>query len=115
MKDAQHILLLVGTAKPDAPRALKEHLPKFIPGLVKDSRDTNLFMSDDIVKGSRWFDAVEIQLAKADVGVVCITREGLRSGWIHFEAGALARADSEEAPARRRAVTSICSAFAQTN
>ena len=32
-----------------------------------------------------------MHLAKADVGVVCITREGLRSGWIHFEAGALAR------------------------
>jgi hypothetical protein len=71
-------------------RALKEHLPTFIPGLA-DQDGSNLFMSDDIVKGSRWFDAVEVQLAKADVGVVCITREGLRSGWIHFEAGALAR------------------------
>ena len=71
-------------------RALKEHLPAFIPGLA-DADGSNLFMSDDIVKGSRWFDAVEKQLAKADVGVVCITREGLRSGWIHFEAGALAR------------------------
>jgi hypothetical protein len=71
-------------------RALKEHLPTFIPGLA-DPDGSNLFMSDDIVKGSRWFDAVEMQLAKADVGVVCITREGLRSGWIHFEAGALAR------------------------
>jgi hypothetical protein len=72
-------------------RALKEHLPTFIPGLAADREGTNLFMSDDIVKGSRWFDAVEMQLAKTDVGVVCITREGLRSGWIHFEAGALAR------------------------
>ncbi len=71
-------------------RALKEYLPTFIPGLA-DPDGSNLFMSDDIVKGSRWFDAVEMQLAKADVGVVCITREGLRSGWIHFEAGALAR------------------------
>ena len=71
-------------------RALKEHLPKLIPGLA-DRNGSNLFMSDDIVKGSRWFDAVEMQLGKADVGMVCITREGLRSGWIHFEAGALAR------------------------
>jgi hypothetical protein len=73
-------------------RTLHAHLPKFIPGLVKDSRDTNLFMSDDITKGSRWFDVVEKELDKADVGLVCITREGLESGWIHFEAGALARA-----------------------
>ena len=70
--------------------ALKEHLPAFIPGLAGPD-GSNLFMSDDIVKGSRWFNSVEAHLAKADVGVVCITREGLRSGWIHFEAGALAR------------------------
>jgi hypothetical protein len=68
---------------------LKKHLPTFIPGLSDDG--SNLFMSDDIAKGSRWFDGVEAQLAKADVGIVCITREGLRSGWIHFEAGALGR------------------------
>ena len=71
-------------------RVPKEHLPTFIPGLA-DGNASNLFMSDDIAKGSRWFDAVEAQLAKADVGIVCITREGLRSGWIHFEAGALGR------------------------
>lgn len=73
-------------------RALHEYLPKFIPGLVKDPDEGNLFMSDDIAKGSRWFDVVEKELDKADVGLVCITREGLESGWIHFEAGALARA-----------------------
>ena len=73
-------------------RALRAHLPKFIPGLVKNPDDTNVFMSDDITKGSRWFDVVEKELERADVGLVCITREGLESGWIHFEAGALARA-----------------------
>ena len=69
---------------------LKKHLPKFIPGLAHPN-GTNLFMSDDVPKGNRWFDAVEKQLDEADVGIVCITREGLQSGWIHFEAGALAR------------------------
>ena len=59
---------------------------------MKNPDDTNVFMSDDITKGSRWFDVVEEELERADVGLVCITREGLESGWIHFEAGALARA-----------------------
>jgi hypothetical protein len=71
---------------------LHEFLPKFIPGLVNDPAEASLFMSHDIAKGTRWFDEVEKELDKADVGLVCITREGLQSGWIHFEAGALARA-----------------------
>ena len=74
-------------------RALYTHLPRFIPGLVNTGDDTNnLFMSEDISKGTRWFDAVERELDRADAGLVCITREALQSGWIHFEAGALARA-----------------------
>lgn len=72
--------------------ALRTHLPKFIPGLGQDAGATNLFISEDIAKGTRWFDAVEQQLDRADAGLVCVTREALQSGWIHFEAGALARA-----------------------
>ena len=37
-------------------------------------------------------DEVERELNKATAGLVCLTREALQSGWIHFEAGALARA-----------------------
>ncbi|HEU4888652.1 MAG TPA: hypothetical protein VFV49_12265 [Thermoanaerobaculia bacterium] len=65
------------------------YLPKFIPGLD----EKQLFMSsNDIPKGTRWFDAVDTNLDKANAGLVCLTREALQSGWIHFEAGALARA-----------------------
>ena len=65
--------------------ALKTCLPNFIRGL-------EVFVSDDITKGVRWFDAVDKQLDTSDAGLVCVTREALESGWIHFEAGALARA-----------------------
>ena len=71
-------------------RALKEHLHA-VHSRPGGSGCSNLSHVRRHREGSRWFDAVERQLAKADVGVVCITREGLRSGWIHFEAGALAR------------------------
>src|SRR5260370_39673400 len=73
-------------------QALRTYLPKFIPGLLETSEQTNLFISADITKGSRWFDEVERELDRADAGLVCITREALQSGWIHFEPGALARA-----------------------
>lgn len=72
--------------------ALQTWLPKFIPGLEAVDEPPNLFVSDEIVKGVRWFDVVDEQLDTSDAGVVCVTREALQSGWIHFEAGALARA-----------------------
>ena len=71
--------------------ALQTHLPKLIPGFAAPP-ENRLFVSGDIEKGSRWFDAVEAELERADAGLVCITREALLSGWIHFEAGVLARA-----------------------
>lgn len=71
--------------------ALRTYLPKFIPSWLQ-SADNSLFMSADIAKGSRWFDEVEKELDSATAGLVCLTREALQSGWIHFEAGALARA-----------------------
>lgn len=91
-------------------RTLHAHLPKFIPGLVKDSRDTNLFMSDDITKGSRWFDVVEKELDKADVGLVCITREGLESGWIHSRPGRWLAPSGRTSGCRGAHFTSTCSA-----
>jgi hypothetical protein len=80
--------------------ALQTYLPTFVPGLVGNTRDTTIFMSDDIAKGTRWFDEVEKELDSADAGVVCVTREALQSGWIHFEAGALARAVRKNEQAR---------------
>jgi hypothetical protein len=72
--------------------ALRKHLPRFIPGLLDDAQASSLFFSENIAKGSRWFTAVERELDNADAGIVCVTREALQSGWLHFEAGALARA-----------------------
>ena len=79
-------------------RELRTFLSQAIPDIAKTG--TTLFMSDDIAKGTRWFDAVEKELDRADAGLVCITREALQSGWIHFEAGALARAVRKNEQAR---------------
>jgi hypothetical protein len=50
------------------------------------------FISSEIEKGSRWLPAVEAELKKADAGLVCLTPASLDSGWVKFEAGALATA-----------------------
>ncbi|HEX6626149.1 MAG TPA: TIR domain-containing protein [Pyrinomonadaceae bacterium] len=67
-------------------KLMYEYLPRFIPDLPPP------FFSENIVKGTRWFDEVSVALDAADAGLVCVTPESLHSGWIHFETGALARA-----------------------
>ena len=49
-----------------------------------------IFHSDDIPKGSGWYDALNTALRKCDAGIFCITPESLRSQWMLFEAGAVA-------------------------
>jgi len=50
-----------------------------------------IFHSDDIPKGSGWFDALTTALTECDAGIFCITPESLRSQWMLFEAGALSQ------------------------
>lgn len=47
--------------------------------------------SEDIDKGSRWFNEVSAKLDSCDIGIVCLTRENLHSDWLLFEAGALSK------------------------
>ncbi len=55
-------------------------------------KGTTFFSEKAIEKGTRWFEAVNLELNQATAGLVCITLENVRSPWIHFEAGALAKA-----------------------
>jgi TIR domain len=48
-----------------------------------------IFHSDEIPKGSGWYDALNSALRECDAGIFCITPESLRSQWMLFEAGAL--------------------------
>jgi hypothetical protein len=46
----------------------------------------------DIGPGSRWQGRIEAELALADFGLVCVTRENQAAPWLNFEAGALSSA-----------------------
>ena len=48
-----------------------------------------LFISDKIGKGYKWFDKLTNKLATADGGIFCLTRENVNAPWLAFEAGAL--------------------------
>jgi hypothetical protein len=49
------------------------------------------WMSTDIDKGSKWIDELNERLEGSRVGILCLTQLALKSGWIHYEAGALAK------------------------
>ena len=64
--------------------ALKEWVPKVIPGTVP-------FHSDDIPKGADWHPNLIAALRDCQYGIFCLTPEGMQSQWLMFEAGALAQ------------------------
>ena len=49
------------------------------------------FVSSDIAKGDAWFLRLFQELNQSNAGIICVTRENVSSGWLLFEAGALAR------------------------
>jgi len=52
---------------------------------------TNPWMSSSITKGKRWSSELANNLASANYGIICLTRDNLDSEWIIFEAGALSK------------------------
>lgn len=47
--------------------------------------------TQDIRTGKRWNSEIAGQLAETKFGVLCLTRENLKSPWLSFEAGALSK------------------------
>lgn len=51
--------------------------------------------TEDIEKGSIWFNEIGTQLKDTAVGIICLTAENLNAPWILFEAGGLAKGLSQ--------------------
>jgi hypothetical protein len=58
--------------------------------LLCETLSEEVFISDDLEKGTTWFEFITKQLRTSTAGIVCLTAENLDSPWLHFEAGALA-------------------------
>jgi hypothetical protein len=69
-------------------KAVAQLLAEWLPQVVQAAEP---FMSTTIDKGRRWSVEIAEKLTVAPVGIICITRENLRSSWLLFEAGAIAR------------------------
>jgi hypothetical protein len=68
--------------------AVAEVLREELPCLIQDLE--TFVSSEDIEKGSAWFQSITTELDKSGFGIICLTAENLHSRWVHFEAGALA-------------------------
>lgn len=49
------------------------------------------FSSRDIEKGTVWFTEISDQLAKTNLGIICLTKNNKNEPWILFESGALVK------------------------
>lgn len=78
-------IMWAGEQSHSVARALKD----FLEFVVRGPR---YFISDDIEGGRLWRMVLAGELEAASFGIACMTRDNLRSHWLHFEAGALSKA-----------------------
>ena len=67
-------------------KAVARAFYSFAPLIVQASEP---FMSEEIEKGSRWRDIIGKELRRSEFGIICVTKENIRSPWLLYEAGAL--------------------------
>ena len=67
-------------------RVLREWLPTALPFVQP------WVSSEDIRKGTRWSEELWGRLQQTSYCIVCLTPAAIRSPWVNFEAGAVARA-----------------------
>lgn len=51
--------------------------------------------SEDLTAGVRWVTALTKVLQETQLGIICLTRDNLNAGWLHFEAGVLSKASAD--------------------
>jgi hypothetical protein len=82
----------------EASKATAIALRDWLPYILQNAEP---FMSEeDIRKGARWRQEISKQLSTVSFAILCLTRDNLKSPWLHFEAGAIAtRAETNQVSA----------------
>ena len=72
----------------DRSKAVAQLLSDWLPQVIQAAEP---FISTAIDKGRRWNGEIAERLGTAPVGIICVTRDNLRSPWLLFEAGAISK------------------------
>ncbi len=73
----------------DLSKAVAEALRAWLKLVIQA---TEPFVStEDVDKGSIWFNEISDHLANTGAGIICLTQDNMNSPWILFEAGALSK------------------------
>lgn len=67
-------------------QTLRTWLPRLIQSLEV------FYSPEDIEKGDNWDTKISQELSTCNYGIICLTSENTTAPWVHFEAGALAKA-----------------------
>jgi hypothetical protein len=73
----------------DRSRTVADALANWLPLVLNNVEP---WISTEMEKGTRWAEEINAALDQTGVGIICLTSDNLHSTWIHWEAGALARA-----------------------
>lgn len=73
-----------GSASRSVAQALFSWLPRVIQAI-------DPFISGEIEKGAKWSNEIDSALEGTTFGIICLTKDNLRSPWILYEAGALSK------------------------
>jgi TIR domain len=74
-----------GDVSQGAANILRQWLPDILPAV------TPFITTTDVDKGARWLTEISQELSDSNFGIACLTPENLKSTWLAFEAGALAK------------------------
>lgn len=68
---------------------IAEIIRQWLPSVIQSVKP--YYSPDDITKGTRWSTEIGKELDESRIGIICLTKDNLKSSWIMFEAGALSK------------------------
>lgn len=68
-------------------------LRDWLPGVLQAAEPW--LSSQDLSAGARWATALTKALEETRLGIICLTRDNINAGWLHFEAGVLSNVSSD--------------------
>lgn len=83
------VIFISWSGKDTASFRMAEILYKVLPVVFQSAE---CFLSDDIDKGTIGINEILVNLSKAKIGIICVTKANIEKTWLNFEAGALASA-----------------------